>query len=242
MARASSSATWSTWHDQNRGKNGVMSDCRIMAKKQRSSYYHTAIKDGARWINELDPIDRYEQDGNLTFRNDLILHGVGEEFSNCDLIYAEPPFPAGQKVFDERNPAVKGTRDYGFLIAALVQVVNQETRPLFLVVNHRLKRHLKEPAGVVNVRLNGHLTEIAYWNYQLDLQEFPVTSTTENLDLTEYLGSKFDCMGDFTCGYGEPVFRFLQGGGKRFVAADYDGRCIAVMRDRMQAGCKPVTG
>lgn len=187
--------------------------------------YHSALKGVAETFSDVIPMDKAQHGDCLVMRAD-ISNGLPLEFMACDFIYGEPPFPHGAKIFDERA-GVSG-RKYADLAKAVRRVVERSRVPVFLIVGKTMLKHLPDPSGYGTVDLNGNKEILAWWRTEY---EGPLTT---NLEVTNYLGSVYDIMGDFCCGYGEPLFSFLRGGGLSFVGSDYDGRCVSVMDRRMK--------
>jgi hypothetical protein len=69
---------------------------------------------------------------------------------------------------------------------------------------------------------------LAWWNGEY-------TGPTDTLEsIHQYLGETYSTMGDFFCGYGYGIFNFLAAGGQRFVASDYDSKCVGMVAKRLQ--------
>ena len=50
----------------------------------------------------------------------------------------------------------------------------------------------------------------------------------------KYVAYNYECVGDFCCGYGQPLFDFLKYGGKQVVASDHNDSCISILKDKME--------
>ena len=79
----------------------------------------------------------------------------------------------------------------------------------------------------INFSIHNHVVDLAIWNYEIKSN---IESTN---NLMKYLACKFQIMGDFCCGYGDSIERFINNGGKNFVASDLDPKCIAILKKRM---------
>jgi len=64
--------------------------------------YNSALKNGTKQFEGYPPTQRFEHEGCIGMRRNIITEGYFAELETCDIIYCEPPFPAGVKVFDER--------------------------------------------------------------------------------------------------------------------------------------------
>ena len=64
--------------------------------------YNSALKNGTKQFQGMPPTQRFEYQGCIGRRRNIISEGYFDELDTCDVIYCEPPFPAGIKIFDER--------------------------------------------------------------------------------------------------------------------------------------------
>ena len=91
-----------------------------------------------------------------------------------------------------------------------------------IMLKHNLVK-LPSADVIVETTLNGNAVSMGVWN-----ENCPIVLPSAELVCQE-LGSRYKCMGDFACGYGNSVKNFLIGGGQRFVASDYDGKCVTII-------------
>lgn len=185
--------------------------------------YNSALKNGTKQFQGMPPTQRFEYQGCIGRRRNIISEGYFEELDTCDVIYCEPPFPAGIKVFDER--AKEKTSSYNDFAQGFRRLWDMIIdKPKLAITNKKLEKYLPEPDQHITVKLNGHWTPLSCWGI-----EVPEGQT--NLELCEYLGKTYSRMGDITCGYGLPVLHFRNAkSGNTFVASDYDAHCISVLR------------
>lgn len=174
--------------------------------------YHSALWDES----AAEPCERVELRGGLAFRHDIYL-GLPEEFARCDVLYSEPPWPAGVEVFDRRAGVAGG--DYRRLMEAIGAVITGTNIPTFLITGDRGRKLLPMALQEHRIILNG----AAAWCmvYRKRLHDWPESTEA----LLERLAAEFGCVGDFCCGYGT-AGRVFRAAGKRFVLADYNARCI----------------
>lgn len=187
--------------------------------------YHSALKIGLDVLEDVEPLDRFEKAGNIGLQHDFVRYGLPNEMLKCHVIYGECPWPQGFKVFDER--AGQSSRPYNLFKYATKDMIERESRPIFLILGKTLLSALPNPIDTAEIKLNGGPVTLAWWNCSYT---GPVTN---NIDVTSYLGSRFKSIGDFCCGYGEPLFAFLRGGGEYFVGSDHNGKCIRVLQERV---------
>jgi hypothetical protein len=158
-----------------------------------------------------------ELPGGIAFQHD-IRTGLSLEFGVCDVIYAEPPWPDGFETFNERAGTTGGT--YRELMQAIAKAVLSDTKaPAVLLVGERAIKLLPPFLDHVKTILNGN--EVWAISYRTRLPATPRTSE----ELVAWLATRFQCVGDFCCGYGK-AGRIFYRAGKRFVLADYNARCI----------------
>ena len=188
--------------------------------------YHTALSKGSITYNDVPETERATHQRGIMLKNDIIANGLPKEFDACDVLYAEPPWPHGFHVFNERA-GVSGI-NYGDLAKSIENIILIKNKPTFILLGKQMLKRLPSPKSVHNTVLNGNDAMIAVWNASYS---GPTDSTAS---VCEYLGAQYKVMGDFTCGYGACIRNFLQGGGSQFVASDYDGKCITVMAAKMK--------
>lgn len=148
------------------------------------------------------------------------MHGLPDAFASVDVLYAEPPFPAGWKTFHDRvdlEPAMSYkefialcSRQYLFRPGVLI-LGNQATRyagPARAVTRHLLHRKSLDQVN-------------ALW-YGIDPPEEDMANVT---DVINHLATQFDTVGDFCCGYGV-TGRIFADHGKRYVMSDVNPRCV----------------
>ena len=181
--------------------------------------YNSALKGNKRI--ECAPSDFEQLSDGIIFRHDIIKDGIPHQMSDCDFLYAEPPWPHGFQTFNER--AGVEYNSYDDLARAIADIIEGMSNFILMPLGKTLLKKLPEPQRVEQIQLNGNPALLAHWHGNFE----HTAKTTEHL--LEQLGARYDSMGDFTCGYGAPVWSFLGGGGKRFVASDFDGCCVTVM-------------
>lgn len=189
--------------------------------------YHTALAAPI----DAPPIDRYVwPDGSIAFRHDVIA-GLSSEFDPCDILYADPPWPAGFAKFRERARSYAAqlheATTFAQLMRAVGAIVERDTRPAFIVTGSTGLSLLPVPDQVIPSTLNGSPAKIAV--YRL-LMAGPSAEFVSARALLIFLAQRFGCVGDFMCGYGRSarIFRYF---GKRFVCSDFNPSCIGYLRE-----------
>jgi len=189
--------------------------------------YHTALKNRSANYGGIKETVRSDHPRGVMLKHDFISNGLAPEFDECNVLYAEPPYAhSGLKIFDAR--AGVNNRSYSDLIKAMGSIIECGSIPVYLVLSRATLNKLPKPDVIYETRLNGDLVCLGVWN-----DKNPTLLSSVEL-ICKTLGSRYKCLGDFACGYGASVKNFIQGGGYRFVASDYDGKCITVMSAQLK--------
>lgn len=189
--------------------------------------YHTALKNRSASFLGIKETFRSDHPKGVMLKHDFVSNGLAPEFKECDVLYAEPPYAhSGLKIFDSR--AGVNDRTYSDLIEAMSRILLEWTDPVYLIMSKANLAKLPTPDLIAETRLNGDVVSMGVWN-----DKNPTLLPSTELICKE-LGSRYKCLGDFTCGYGTPIKNFIIGGGDRFVASDYDGKCITIVSAQMK--------
>jgi hypothetical protein len=176
--------------------------------------YHSARADHAA-TTAYPPLDRFESpDGSgQALVHDLAAHqALPPEYAAAQpglVLYAEPPFPAGYKVFAERahlaptpaNPSGQAV-PYPAFIRLLTQLV--ASNPLggvCILSRPALKYVATPPDASIEITLHrpGNLATACYWRYPL---RTPLPSTALEIITTIAADPATTTLGDPCCGYG----------------------------------------
>ena len=91
-------------------------------------------------------IDRFNLHGCTGICACLVQEGIQPEIRTCDVIYADPPWPAGQKIFNQRAGKPDDWYGWGEFADALGEwVTGLQPMPMFLTVGKRQLRILPDP-------------------------------------------------------------------------------------------------
>ena len=196
--------------------------------------YNSALKNGTLRFEGVSPTPRFEKEQCIGLASNLI-KDLPDEIFGCDVIYCEPPFPAGIKVFDER--AGHKTKNYEEFASGFARAWDQlADKPRLAITNKALLKRLSKPDQTVKVKLNKAWENLSCWNVT-------VPEKMSNLEVCTHLGKTFHRMGDLTCGYGLPLLSFRKARhGNTFVGVDYDPHCITVLQTLLEDQCKGDTG
>jgi hypothetical protein len=174
------------------------------------SIYHSALKPELIVGKE---IMSYKSGGNYVFVNDMTKSKP--ELHNIDVIYSEPSWQKGYSVFAERAGTKTGEfREY---LSSIKEIIDLYNCPVFLTIGKHMTRTLK-PEHVGEIKLNGGNALIGIWNHEK--VEF-----SSNIDVIEYVTTKFNNILDFSCGYGN-IVEYCIKKGKNFTCCDINAKCI----------------
>ena len=94
-------------------------------------------------------------------------------------------------------------------------------------------KKLPEAKNVFPIKLSVHKldTFVAVWNYKV---KFKISDTDS---LIKNLAQEFNTIGDFCCGYGNNIFKFIVNDQNKFIASDINGKCVAIVKKRLKDYC-----
>ena len=187
--------------------------------------YNSALKKGALQGVNAEPTTRFSHMGCDGIHNNIVTD-IPLELLGCDVVYCEPPFPRGIKVFDERAGEQTGSHDnFAKGFARMWNFLGN--KPRLSVASKPLLRYLPAPDLQVPITMNGNAETLSCWGID-------VPAGLTSLELCGHLGERYQRLADPLCGYGGNVIAFWRARkGNTFVACDYDARCITVVRSRM---------
>lgn len=149
---------------------------------------------------------------------------IPDEYRECDLIYCEPAFPAGLSKFDAR--AGVATPSYGEYASNFGRIISDLSKPTVMFIPKDALKFTPPPDFTTMAVLNDNPTMVAFWN-----GAFALGGT--NHELIRDLALRYDCVGDFCCGYGT-TGRLVIEAGKRCVLSDYNAECCGFVVEHME--------
>lgn len=176
--------------------------------------YHSALKEPLKIDGELD---RYESGDSIVFYHDLT-NGIHPDFYRVDVIYAEPAWRAGYKIFADRA----GVPDSSYsafqkYLANISNVILALGIPAYITMGSHMKKQLA-PDHLIDIKLNGGKALLGIWNAD------PIQITT-NLEAIQYVADHYQIALDFSCGYGNTA-KVMKEHGKNFICSDLNKNCI----------------
>lgn len=175
------------------------------------SNYHTALAE-ADWNHSAE---RVETPYGVAFRHD-IFDGYTSEYDACDVLYTDIPMACGFDVFERRAGILK--RNYIDFMLAMQRFIKYSNKPTVVMGGARAANFFQPLSINYKSKLNGLDVYAICFNMDLEQHE------NEHEILLE-LALRFNCIGDFCCGYGR-AGRIFQSQKKRFVMSDYNDFCI----------------
>jgi hypothetical protein len=175
--------------------------------------YHSALHEDL----ALPELSFFESNGSMVFQHDLTA-SIPEIFKTADAIYSEPSWQAGYEIFQDRARA--GNSTFKGYLEAIKSLIKSLNKPTFMVIGKHMLKAL-EPSGYTNIKLNKWDAILGLWN-----EDWVVpTSIKTNLDVIDFVVSRYSIIGDFSCGYGNVAAGAIKKG-KKFVCSDLNAKCV----------------
>ena len=147
--------------------------------------------------------------------------GLPDEYATCDVLYGDPPWPAGYAEFNRRG-GVTDPKGYSYFAKMVDTLMALSGRPGVLIAGRSFLASTGSARVARETRrttLNGEpALAILYGGLSL-----PNTGSSE--DVLIYLARHFRRVGDFMCGYGRAGRVFAADGGS-FVLSDCNASCV----------------
>jgi hypothetical protein len=207
------------------------------------SAYHSALQSNNHLLIESrkaqQVLRRSDHAEGLAFCYDImqdLQSGLPEHFDSCDVLYLDPPWRSGFKVFNDRvdsTPSQQYTfKDFRKRVAELV---DSSDVPVVLIWGKGDADHLPKSNHTQDIILNGNPAVAYYYGVGSALRqqsgEQVAIPTTE--DIIRLLAQSFDRVGDFVCGYGN-TGRIFAENGKSFTLSDMDPLCIGYIEQEIE--------
>jgi hypothetical protein len=188
--------------------------------------YHSGLRDpvNSPLLNQA----RHPQ--GVAFVHDLLTApALPAEFAECDVLYADLPWRNGFSEFN-RRAGVNDDRTYSEFLKTVARLLEDERRPVFLLTGKHALRQLPPPDFTRAVRMFQFSALAVVYNATPTHRSLRWTTATALLD---QLGGLHRSVGDFCCGYGSSVRAFAEAG-RRFVASDFNPRCVGYIAEHVQ--------
>jgi hypothetical protein len=179
--------------------------------------YHSALHDP---IEVNGSLDYFEKDGNVALVNN-VLDGIPSVFNKCDILYSEISWIDG---LDKFNKRANSSLDFTQYITAINSIIRNSKVPTIIIGSIKILSKIEKPHQILETKINGANAKAFVYNYDFDGMHSTTTSIILNI------ASKFNCVGDFCCGYGN-TGRIFKKMNKKFVMSDYNSKCIKFISD-----------
>jgi hypothetical protein len=179
--------------------------------------YHSALTSPATNLSDTDYVSI---NGNIAMYNNVTNKSLPIEYDQCDIMYTELSWVAGIKKFNQRSNESTSYQEY---MNGVSNIIMNSKVPIIIVSGKKDGRYLPIPNKVLDINLNGAKAQCYLYMADID----GTYNTT--IDLLNHLATKYNCIGDFCCGYGNSGYIFMQNG-KNFVMSDYNKKCITYIK------------
>ncbi len=171
-------------------------------------------------------MEQWKGYGCTAFVHDVMASSVfPAEYNPCDVMVADLPWRNGYDAFNRRAGIVDG-RTYATFMERVAEITESALSPLYLVTGRHALPMLPTPDAVLPMRLNGDdAVAIGYRPGKEANGRYGITQ-----EFLCVLAQRYDCLGDFCCGYGRTA-RFALRSGKRAVVSDLNPRCIGYIAE-----------
>lgn len=164
-----------------------------------------------------DKLDYFTCPSGVALVHDVMAGPLPNEYDACNVLYAEPPWQRGFEQFNTRAN-VEDARTYPAFLAAVGELVRAVEIPVVLITGAHAVGHLPPADHRFSTQLYEHSAVALCYRI-----EPPTAPRTDEL-LTQ-LATRYSCVGDFCCGYGNTARAFTKAR-RRFVCSDFDPKCI----------------
>jgi hypothetical protein len=191
----------------------------------KKTVYHSAVKNIE--VQKATPTERYENQDITAIAFDFetsIENGFPADFDKAEFIYLEPPFPRGYETFNKRVDKEVGI-GFGALMSSVSKYMRESGKPAFLIGDKSFARYFCKEVKTMPMKLDVHNGNGTLYYYNSHLPKF-----NSNIDLMNYLFSKYEIGLDFFCGYGM-TGQIAVKHGKKVVLADINPTCIGYIKE-----------
>ena len=185
--------------------------------------YHTALKGGKIYDGESATYVNTKK--GIIVNHDVTNATIPPFFYDADVIYSEPAWLSGLKVFNKRAGKNVTAEDY---YNGINKIINSVKVPAVLVCGKSISKRLSGYTSVINTKLNGDKCVAYLFNLKIPKEYQP----TEMLIL-QYLSKRFNKVLDPCCGYGRAGDEFVKQN-KSFIMSDYDKGCIGYLKHKYE--------
>ena len=189
--------------------------------------YHTALKKGE--VLDHEPCNYFESGDNqlIAGSHDINL-GLPDWFSDADILYGEPPWREGMKVFYDRVGVPQC--DFGDFYTRMDSIMATDSRPAIVIAGKTYSEFFKNSNYNTPIMLNGGEAVMYCYGVNLAVPRIDPEVIPSTHDLLGLLSRKFNCIADFCCGYGVAARHFMSSG-KAARLSDINPICIGAIKE-----------
>ena len=138
--------------------------------------------------------------------------------TEIDCIYSEIAWEHGYNIFFEKA-GKQQTTSYSEYIDGISKIINKRSIPVYITCSKNTAKKLNAEE-TFNIIQNGKIVTLAVFHNKLDL-----SNCKTNDDVIDLLSQNYNCVFDFSCGYGNALKKF-----KRFVGLDINTQCLGYIK------------
>jgi hypothetical protein len=189
--------------------------------------YSTALS------KNLSPTVKYKYTGDMIKDNIAFLHNIENEcpdyYKNVDVFYSEPAWAHGYNLF--MNKSKFKSSSFGNYVENICNFIKNFDKPAIIICGKKDSALYKKlvPFKSEDIILKIHNCKCVALFYKIDLK----INFTNNEEILTYISKKYNCVGDFCCGYGNTADVFYNHG-KNFVVSDVIDECIAYIKTKYE--------
>lgn len=178
--------------------------------------YHTARGGTKHSIQGATPVERWAGLPGVAFVHDAA-DPFPADYLQADVLYAEPAWRPGYDFFHERA-GIKPKLHWNAWMATLDANIRALGKPAVMACGKQAWKHIN-PDRLQEMDLRTGEGWMAIYGDVGEIEAF------RDEAIIAELAGRFDCVGDFACGYGR-TGRIFRRHGKRFVMSDISAECI----------------
>lgn len=174
-----------------------------------------------------EPSDWWTDGESVAFVRDIGRGSLPEEYTSCDLLYADLPWRSGYARYQDRAGEHRSTTTWPWFMRNVTRQIREWHKPAVIVTGAHARSALPSASQELPVRMpvSGRQQATAYI-YNAGFS--PEWDGTEGL--LAYLAARFGRVGDFCAGYGRAPRAFAETGGS-FVASDINPLCVGYIAE-----------
>ena len=160
----------------------------------------------------------YHRNGSVAMIYNILNPFIPSAWRYSDVIYCEPSWQEGYKVFCDRAEYTYRKSDYILYLKRIEELIDTLDKPAFIIGGKHMLQHLN-PYSMSPIRLLGSKAFLCVYKTKQH-KKFD-----KNFDVISYLAERYNYVLDFCCGYGNTA-RIFKKAGKLFVCSDFNSKCV----------------